>query len=139
MLRVDNVRKVFESARGNYVALDGVSLDILDGEFLCLLGPSGCGKSTLLNILAGFEPVTLVSGFKWDTGLGFYEEVRDSGENFFFEWLPAGEYTFRYRVRAAHAGTFRVAPAQVQSMYAPEFAARSAGATLRVVEGRPSQ
>ena len=39
---------------------------------------------------AGFEPVTLVSGFKWQTGLGLYEEVRDSGENFFFEWLPAG-------------------------------------------------
>jgi alpha-2-macroglobulin len=81
---------------------------------------------------AGFEPVTLVSGFKWETGVGFYEEVRDSGENFFFEWLPAGEYGFRYRVRAAHAGTFRVGPAQVQSMYAPEFAARSAGHTLQV-------
>jgi len=81
---------------------------------------------------AGFEPVTLVSGFKWQTGLGLYEEVRDSGENFFFEWLPAGEYTFRYRVRAATAGRFRVGPAEVQSMYAPEFAARSAGAVLEV-------
>lgn len=58
MLRVSNVRKVFESARGSYVALDGVSLTINDGEFVCLLGPSGCGKSTLLNILAGFEPAT---------------------------------------------------------------------------------
>lgn len=58
MLRVSNVRKVFESAHGTYTALDGVSLTISDGEFLCLLGPSGCGKSTLLNILAGFEPAT---------------------------------------------------------------------------------
>ena len=58
MLRVNNVRKVFESARGTYIALDGISLTIEDGEFVCLLGPSGCGKSTLLNILAGFEPVT---------------------------------------------------------------------------------
>jgi uncharacterized protein YfaS (alpha-2-macroglobulin family) len=81
---------------------------------------------------AGFEPVTLVSGFKWQTGLGLYEEVRDSGQNFFFEWLPAGEYTFRYRIRAATAGRFRVGPAEVQSMYAPEFAARSAGAVLEV-------
>ncbi len=86
---------------------------------------------------AGFEPVTLVSGFKWQTGLGFYEEVRDSGESFFFEWLPAGEYTFKYRVRAATAGVFRVGPAEVQSMYAPEFAARSAGAVLTVGEGAP--
>ena len=58
MLRVSNVRKVFSSARGSYIALDGVSLTINDGEFICLLGPSGCGKSTLLNILAGFEAVS---------------------------------------------------------------------------------
>jgi len=67
LLRVSNVRKVFESTRGNYIALDGVSLTISDGEFLCLLGPSGCGKSTLLNILAGFEPVTAGTVMSDDT------------------------------------------------------------------------
>ena len=40
---------------GNVTAIDGVSLDISDGEFVCLLGPSGCGKSTLLRMVAGFE------------------------------------------------------------------------------------
>ncbi len=81
---------------------------------------------------AGFEPETLRSGYQWDLGIGWYEEVRDSGTNFFFEWLPAGEYTFRYRLRAATAGTFRAGPATLQSMYAPEFAAYSAGDRLQV-------
>ena len=58
MLQVTNVRKVYGSANDGYVALDGVNLQVNDGEFLCLLGPSGCGKSTLLNILAGFERAT---------------------------------------------------------------------------------
>ncbi|MCP4659477.1 MAG: hypothetical protein GY856_29065, partial [bacterium] len=70
---------------------------------------------------AGFEPETTASQFKWDLGIGWYEEVRDSGTNFFFEWLPVGEYTFKYRLRANLAGTFRVGPATIQSMYAPEF------------------
>ncbi len=81
---------------------------------------------------AGFEPDSQRSGYKWDLGIGRYEEIRDSGINFFFEWLPAGEYTLRYRLRAATAGAFRVGPATLQSMYAPEFTAYSAGDRLVV-------
>ena len=36
-------------------AVDGFSLDVAEGEFICLLGPSGCGKSTALRMIAGFE------------------------------------------------------------------------------------
>jgi uncharacterized protein YfaS (alpha-2-macroglobulin family) len=82
---------------------------------------------------AGLEPENPVSRFKWDLGIGWYEEVRDSGNNFFFEYLPVGEYTFKYRLRANMAGTFKVSPATVQSMYAPEFNAYSTGAVLTVV------
>lgn len=81
---------------------------------------------------AGFEPEALRSGWRWDLGVAAYEEVRDSGSNLFFEGLPAGEYTFRYRLRAVMAGTFKVAPAVLQSMYAPEFGAYSAGHSLRI-------
>jgi len=81
---------------------------------------------------SGFEPVNVTSRYRWDLGLGYYEEVRDSGQNFFFEALPQGEFTFTYRVRAAMAGTFKVAPATVQPMYAPEFSAYSAGDKLVV-------
>ncbi|MBN2360142.1 MAG: hypothetical protein JXR83_11875 [Deltaproteobacteria bacterium] len=81
---------------------------------------------------AGFEPSSNVSRHKWDLGIYWYEEVRDSGQNFFFEWLPQGEYTFKYRIRAATAGTFKAAPATAQPMYAPEFAAYSAGSVIAV-------
>ncbi|HKF43517.1 MAG TPA: alpha-2-macroglobulin family protein [Thermoanaerobaculia bacterium] len=81
---------------------------------------------------AGLEPENVLSRYRWDLGISWYEETRDSGTNFFFETLPAGEYTFKYRLRANMAGTFRVAPAQVESLYAPEFAAYSAGALLTI-------
>src|SRR6185436_7734955 len=85
---------------------------------------------------AGFEPEHAVSRYRYDLGISWYEETRDSGANFFFDRLPVGEYTFKYRVRASMAGTFRVGPATVQSMYAPEFNAYSAGAMLKVNPGR---
>ncbi len=81
---------------------------------------------------AGFEPESTRSGARWGLGIGWFEEIRDSGSNFFFEWLPVGEYTFRYRLRATLAGTFRIAPATVQSMYAPEFTAYSAGDIIEI-------
>jgi uncharacterized protein YfaS (alpha-2-macroglobulin family) len=86
---------------------------------------------------AGLEPESAVSRHKYDLGIVWYEETRDSGTNFFFEWLPVGEYTFKYRLRANMAGTFRVGPATVQSMYAPEFTAYSTGAVLTVGSIRP--
>jgi len=104
LLRVSNVRKVFESTRGTYVALENVSLTIPDGEFLCLLGPSGCGKSTLLNILAGFEPVTggaVTSGEVPVTGAGRERVMffQDAGSAL-LPWLSVEENVrFGLRVR----------------------------------------
>ncbi|MBM3275064.1 MAG: hypothetical protein FJZ00_07915, partial [Candidatus Sericytochromatia bacterium] len=47
---------------------------------------------------AGFEPDNQISKWKWNLGLAWYEEIRDSGTNFFFEGLPQGEYTLKYRL-----------------------------------------
>ena len=55
MLAVRNVSKAFGADANRYSALEGIDLEVSEGEFVCLLGPSGCGKSTLLNILAGFD------------------------------------------------------------------------------------
>ena len=54
-LAIENVSKNFQSASGPVLALDRVSLNVAEGEFVCLVGASGCGKTTLLNIIAGLE------------------------------------------------------------------------------------
>lgn len=54
-LIVDSVYKRFKMQSRNITALENVSLNILEGEFVCLVGPSGCGKSTLLNLIAGLD------------------------------------------------------------------------------------
>ena len=57
-LRTENLRKVFSTDVVETHALNGVSIDIHDGEFVAIMGPSGCGKSTLLNILGMLDTPT---------------------------------------------------------------------------------
>lgn len=54
-IRIRNLKKVYENG---FVAMEGLNLDINEGEFIVLVGPSGCGKSTLLRMIAGLEEVT---------------------------------------------------------------------------------
>ncbi|PSQ48421.1 glycerol-3-phosphate ABC transporter ATP-binding protein [Halobacteriales archaeon SW_6_65_15] len=57
-LRLEDVTKTFEDGGGEVVAVDSVSMDIRDGEFVVLVGPSGCGKTTTLRMIAGLEDPT---------------------------------------------------------------------------------
>src|SRR5919202_314777 len=61
MLRADNVRVLY----GDFVALDGVSVQIEEGEFVSIIGPNGAGKTTLVNVLTGLlEPSAGTVHFK---------------------------------------------------------------------------
>ena len=55
ILRIDRVCKNYYNKMGVVVAIDEISLDINEGEFIAIVGPSGCGKSTLLNIIGGID------------------------------------------------------------------------------------
>ena len=57
-LEIDAVAKIYPTKTGGYTVLENVSLNVQQGEFICLIGHSGCGKSTLLNMVSGFSKPT---------------------------------------------------------------------------------
>jgi NitT/TauT family transport system ATP-binding protein len=79
---IRGVSKVYGHAGNAVHALDNVSLDIADGEFVCLLGTSGCGKSTLLNLIAGLDRPT-----KGDTEVRGGRTTLMFQESALFPWL----------------------------------------------------
>ena len=80
---------------------------------------------------SGFEPVNVLSQFKYQGGLGYYESTRDLATNFFISYLSKGTYVFEYPLRVQHKGNFSNGITTIQCMYAPEFTAHSEG--IRVI------
>lgn len=83
---------------------------------------------------SSFEPINVLSTYKWQGGLGYYESTRDAATNFFFGWLPKGTHVFEYPLRVTYNGDFSNGITTIQSMYAPEFTSHSAGIRVRVGE-----
>jgi hypothetical protein len=81
---------------------------------------------------AGMEPVNVLSSYKWQDGLGYYESTSDAATNFYFSRINKGTYVFEYIVFVTHTGNFSNGIATFQSLYAPEFRARSEGINVSV-------
>ncbi|WP_242672961.1 alpha-2-macroglobulin family protein [Niastella yeongjuensis] len=81
---------------------------------------------------ACMEPVNVISQFKWQGGLGYYETTKDASTNFFFGQLPKGTYVFEYPLFVTHTGTFSNGVTTIQCMYAPEFTSHSEGVRVNV-------
>ncbi len=81
---------------------------------------------------AGLEPIDVLSEYKWQDGLGYFQSTRDTGTHFFFDQIKKGTYVFEYDLRVNNAGQFSNGIATLQSMYAPEFTGHSEGVKLFV-------
>jgi uncharacterized protein YfaS (alpha-2-macroglobulin family) len=81
---------------------------------------------------SSLEPVNVLSSYKWQGGLGYYESTKDAATNFFFSSLQKGTYVFEYPLFVTHEGNFSNGITTVQCMYAPEFTAHSEGVRIEV-------
>jgi uncharacterized protein YfaS (alpha-2-macroglobulin family) len=81
---------------------------------------------------SAFEPVNVLSGYRSQDGLGYYESTRDAATNFFISYLPKGTYVFEYELFATQQGEFSNGITTLQCMYAPEFTTHSEGIRIKV-------
>jgi hypothetical protein len=82
---------------------------------------------------SGLEPVNVLSCYRYQDGLRYYESTRDTASHFFIDYLPKGIYVFEYSTRVVHRGTYQTGITEIQCMYAPEFNSHSESFALRVM------
>ena len=74
MIRTENLTRIFRTEEIETIALNGVNINVKDGEFVAIMGPSGCGKSTLLNILGLLDTPTEGKYWLGDEEVGHLKE-----------------------------------------------------------------
>ncbi len=81
---------------------------------------------------SGTEPVNVLSSYRFQDGLAYYESTRDTATHFFIDYLPKGNYVFEYSTRVQLRGQYQTGVAEIQCMYAPEFNSHSESVELKV-------
>jgi uncharacterized protein YfaS (alpha-2-macroglobulin family) len=81
---------------------------------------------------SGLEPVEVLSGYRFQDGLFYYQSTRDTATHFFIDYLPVGTYVFEYNLRVTHRGRYPMGLAHIECMYAPEFNSHSASVEVEV-------
>ncbi len=81
---------------------------------------------------SGLEPVNVLSHYKYQDGLAYYESTRDAASHFFIDYLPKGTYVFEYQLRVQLKGRYQSGIAEIQCMYAPEFNSHSGSVWIDV-------
>lgn len=86
ILSINNISKIYHTPTDEIMAIDDISFDVEDEDFIAIVGPSGCGKSTLLSILNGQEKCTEGNINFYDKTIGYMLQ-----EDALFEWLDVLE------------------------------------------------
>ncbi len=81
---------------------------------------------------SGTEPVNVLSRYKYQDGLAYYESTLDTASHFFIDYLPKGTYVFEYSTRVQLRGEYQTGVASIQCLYAPEFNSHSGSLDLTV-------
>jgi hypothetical protein len=81
---------------------------------------------------SGTEPINVMSGYRWQGALGYYEMTKDTADHFFIERLPRGTYVFETSSKVQLRGKYPSGIAEIQCMYAPEFNSHSASTMIEV-------
>ena len=79
---------------------------------------------------SGTEPVNVLSGYRWQDGLSYYESTEDVASYFYIDFLPKGNFVFEYDVFVIHKGSYSSGISNIQSVYAPEFSSHSSSIKL---------
>ena len=88
-----------------------------DYEYVCLRAPRP----------AAAEPAQQLSGYRWQSGIGYYQAMHDASTEYFMDRLPRGTYVIEEDWLMSRTGTFLLPPARLTCLYAPEYQSQTAG------------
>ena len=120
-----SVRREFSTltpSKGDALTIRYVITADRDYEYVCLSAERP----------ACAEPAEQASGYRWQSGLGYYRAVRDARTEYFFDRLPKGTYVLEERFYTDRSGTYSAGLCRLQSLYAPEYNAHTTGAIIKV-------
>lgn len=81
---------------------------------------------------SGTEPTSVLSRYKFQDGLAYYQSTRDTASHFYIDYLPKGTFVFEYSTRVQLRGQYQTGMANIQCMYAPEFNSHSESLEIKV-------
>jgi len=83
---------------------------------------------------AGFEPLSVISGYQWKNSLGYYQSTKDASTNFYIQSMPKGKYVFEYDLICNASGDFSNGITTIQNYYAPQMSSHTNGIKVEIKE-----